>query len=743
MKHVLLGLVIVVCAATFGVSVVNGINEERTAVARAAADAGKAFSVPSDAADPDAVLSALRSAAEATRSNVFRTVVGVDENDHAFVTQYVLLTQPDTRVFDGTALSSGRFLTVQESQEGDASVASSDTSPNTVGVLRVLGAGERFSFRPLRTAFDTMPAPGTYYAECGPAGCAAFMDAAAAALTTHIAGRTFVASDLSAPNPQLVVPTNVPPVYLQLAVFAGLLLTAVLAVYRQLYEAKRAGAMRLLGYGATRVWWTITGRPVIIVSTASGVALVSISALLPGADSGFAAVVVLDQIIAVGLLAATSLLTIPYVARMRASDALKNRRDTRALFGAGIALSVVTSAALVVVAAGAWSNVDVIDNERESLQHWTSTTGNGVFAPVSNGNDAVDLQTGQPGSSIVQATDLYDALSARGALYVYAGAFSKTALQQSQQAGQYRSMQVNPAYLRTYPIRDTNGQPITVDESESSWMLLVPEQFRSQEQEITAYFRAQRDSALSAEKTIFHRNISATAQDLRVRIIWTDNGQRIFTFNPDVAASSGGSVEDPIVEVITRANSLGVDRLNAVTGDASAGLKVPLVEGSSQATITALQPLLKRLSLDDNLRHLVTINEYQLARIGHLQESLRNTTIVLAALVVLLVIVTAQTLTIAFERFARKIIVRGLFGLSTWRRYREFIKLGAIVWAVQAGLGSGLVLAGFRPFSYADTGPLSTLTAAVAVSAVQGLVAVGVLWLTERRRTPNILKGEL
>ena len=327
MKHVLLGLVIVVCAATFGVSVVNGINEERTAVARAAADAGQAFSVPGDAADPDAVLSTLRSAAAATRSNVFRTVVGVDENDRAFVTQYVLLTRPDTRVFDGTALSSGRFLTVQESQEGDASVASPDTSPNTVGVLRVLGAGERFSFRPLRTAFDTMPAPGTYYAECGPAGCAAFVDAVAAALTTHIAGRSFEATDLSAPNQQLIVPTNVPPVYLQLAVFVGLLLTAVLAVYRQLYEAKRAGAMRLLGYGATRVWWTITGRPVIVVGTASGVALVSISALLPGADSGFVAVVVFDQIIAVGLLIAASLLTIPYVARMRVSDALKNRSE--------------------------------------------------------------------------------------------------------------------------------------------------------------------------------------------------------------------------------------------------------------------------------------------------------------------------------------------------------------------------------------------------------------------------------
>lgn len=166
-------------------------------------------------------------------------------------------------------------------------------------------------------------------------------------------------------------------------------------------------------------------------------------------------------------------------------------------------------------------------------------------------------------------------------------------------------------------------------------------------------------------------------------------------------------------------------------------------EGSSQATITALQPLLKRLSLDDNLRHVVTINEYQLARIGLLQESLRNTLIVLAALAVLLVIITAQTLTIAFERFARKIIVRGLFGLSTCRRYREFIKLGAIVWAVQAGLGAGLVLAGFRPFSFTDTGPLSTLTAALVISAVQGLTAVGVLLLTERRRAPNILKGEL
>lgn len=374
MRHVLLGLVIAVCAATFGASFVNGINGQRTAAARAAADAGHAFSVPSDATDPDAVLSALRSAAEATRSNVFRTVVGVDENDRAFVTQYVLLTRPDTRIFDAANLSSGRFLSVQESQEGDASVASTGTSPETVGVLRVLGEGERFSFRPLRTAFDTLPAPGTYYAECGPAGCAAFVDAAAASLAVHVAGRTFVASDLRAPNQQLVVPTNVPPLYLQLAVAAGLLLTAVLAVYLQLYEAKRAGALRLFGYGATRAWWTITGRPVMIVGAASGIACVSLAALVPGADARFVAVVVLDQAAALGLIAAASLLTIPYVARMRISDALKNRRDTGALFGTGIVLSVAISAALVVVAAGAWSNVDVINRDRDNLRHWTSTS---------------------------------------------------------------------------------------------------------------------------------------------------------------------------------------------------------------------------------------------------------------------------------------------------------------------------------------------------------------------------------
>ncbi len=742
MKQVLFGLVIAVCAAMFGVNFVDAMNDERTAMAGAVAHAGQAFSVPSDATDPDAVLSALRSAAEATGTNVFRTAVGVDQNNSAFVTHYVLLTGPDTRVFDGAALSSGRFLTAEESQDGDALVTSITNDPHAVGVVRVLGGEERFSFRPLRAAFDAMPASGTYHAECGSVGCAAFKDAAAAAFTT-LAGRLIVASDLDAPNRQLYISTNTTPIYLHLAVFAGLLFTAVLAIYRQLYEAKRAGAMRLLGYGATRVWWTVTGRPLMIVGAATGVALVFLAALVPGAHAGFVARVTFGQMVAVGLLAAASLLTIPYVARMRVSDALKNRRDTGALFKTGIALSVVTSAALVVVAAGAWSNVGVINKEREALQQWTSTSGYGVFTPVNIGNDSVDLQTGKGGREVTQATVLYDALTARGALYVDAVQYSEKMLEDDLPAGVYRSMTVNLAYLNAYPIRGTDGQPITIDESESSWIVLVPEQFRSQELEITEYYRTRREGGFRAEKSRFHRDVSATRHEHPVRIIWTDQDQRIFAFNPEVAASSGGSVEDPIVQVMTQANSLGNDRLSAVTGGPDGGLKVPLIEGSSQATITALHPLLTRLNLDDNLRHLATINEYQLSEIGYLQESLRNTMIVLGALAVLLVIVTAQALTIAFERFSRTIVVRGLFGLSPWRRYREFIRLGALVWTVQAVLGVGLVSIGFRPFSYTDTGPQSTLTAAVAIGVVQGVVAIGVLWVTERRRTLTILKGDL
>jgi len=710
-------------------------------MARTVANAGQLFAIPSTATDPDAVLAALKSAAVSTRSNVFRTVIGVDEHDHGFVTQYVLVTGSDTRVFNGAVLASGRFLTAQESQGGDVSVSSDDSSPNRVGVLRVLGASERFSFRPLWTLFDTIPAPGAYYAECGQSGCAPFLTAVAAALSTGTSGDSFAVSDLSATDRQLVVPTHDPQLYLQLAVVAGLLITVVLAVYRQFYEAKRAGVMGLLGYGPLRVWWSITGHPIIIVGTAAGVVFSTGSTLIPGADSGFVAVVIVGQMTAVGLLAVTSLLTVPYVARMRISEVLKNRRDTRALFGTGIGLSIVTSAMLVVVATGAWSHVDTMNRERESLRQWTSTAGYGVFAPVSNGDDVVDLETGQPGFSLVEATDLYDALSTQGALYVYAADYSDTALQKPLSPDAYRSMQVNPAYLSAYPILDTDNQPITVNESESSWVLLVPEHLRSQEQKITAYFQAGRSSAFSGEKTIFHRSVSVVAQNQPVRIVWTHTGQRIFTFNPDVAVASGGAVEDPIVEVLTRANSLGIDRLNAVTGDASAGLKIPLVGGSSQATLTALQPLLTRLKLDDNLRHVVTLNEYQLARIDRLQENLRGTMIVLAALALLLIIITAQSLTIAFERFARKIVVRGLFGLAAWRRYREFMTLGAVVWAIQAVIGVGVVSVGFQPFSATDTGPLSTLVAAAAVSAIQAMVAVGVLQLMERRNTSNILKG--
>ena len=110
-----------------------------------------------------------------------------------------------------------------------------------------------------------------------------------------------------------------------------------------------------------------------------------------------------------------------------------------------------------------------------------------------------------------------------------------------------------------------------------------------------------------------------------VRIIWTAPHQKIFAFNTLINPNAGGLLDDPIIEVMTLSSSAGIDRANAFNGDVNTAMKVKLTDNNPAVTLAALQPDLKRLKLDDNLTHLVTLDDAALQKVHDLQ---RNITII-------------------------------------------------------------------------------------------------------------------
>lgn len=730
---------------------------QHTDLATAAARVGVGFVVPDSpvASEPDHVLSALQGAAKETGVNVFRTQLGYTAQSQAETTHYVLLVGP-TDFFRPFDVEGGRVLTPADDARRSTFMATSgQTSADQVGVIRDLGHVDHVRIQPFATVYDSLPAAGLYYLEptTRKQSAAAFLsafvmrlnalDPSQAPLTTeqlrpHSAGAGASVDGLA----RLLLGGQ----------YLLVVITVVLLVYYQFAQSKRVGILWLHGYGSTRIWWTVMGR--LMASTLGGAAVVLtlLSRLVPGATWAFAWQICFHLLIAAASLVFASLVAGGLVSRGTVSSALKNRKDTGRIFALNSGLKAVSSIALVVTGAGLLQQFHLASHQRAMLGDWSATRRYGIFYPSSVGNDAAEIAAGLPGPAAAEVFELYPATNARGALYVDATQFEPVALAQPMGGGAFRSMTVNPNYLRQYPIRDARGAPVTVSESSTDWVLLVPSNLRSSEGPIRRYFQTTRTGdagqggAVSSEKSVFGRSVSTAVAAQHVRIIWTLPGQDIFSFDPDVGPARGNRVRDPIVQVMTLANSLGVDRENAITGAASSALKVPLRGNDTTSTLTDLAPLLRATKLDDNLRNLVTMSGYVDEQLRRLDDGIRSILVVGAALALIMAALVAQGMSVAFDRYSRRVVVRRLLGHPVMSRYREYLRLLLVLWAVQLVVALTANAAGASPF----TADASTATPAsgdvvlltVITLAAEGTASLMILALIERRRMTDVLKRE-
>ncbi|RLP84819.1 hypothetical protein D9V34_02135 [Mycetocola lacteus] len=726
MKTILLGLVALVICAAFGVGYMNALNAERAEFADAAARVGTPFVIPATRDDPGPVLDALTSAARSTRSNIYRTVIGATPQGASTVTQYVFLAGESSRVVDTLEVSAGRLPTADETRAGTASAgtAPSTRPERTVGELRTLWPGEERALRPLARVFDSLPAPGTYLAECPRRDCAAFTDALATALSGDPTKAPVTAADLRAARVVTLVPTATQPVYPGMLLAAGTVLVAILALYRQFREAKHAGVLRMQGIGATRAWWIISGRPIAGTALITLVLGTGIAVTLPGMHPAVLGSLAQTVGITGVLLLAVTAPTIPYLARLRIAEFIKNRRDTRAIFGLSLIASATTAVAVIVVGSGLWAGADGLNAEVKKLEIWAASTEYGVFAPLRNGDETLDIQSGSLTLIARTAGQLYPRLAARGALYVDATSYDEGLDKNSVDPDVFPALKVNPAYLARYPLRDTNGQRIRVDESERDWIILAPESYRDREEQLLATTRRNRAGAAQSSQKVLGVAAPPGVQDQSVRIIWTKNGQDVFAFSPTVGTKNAGRIRDPLIEVMTRENSTAWDAANAITGGPDGALRVPLIGGDGRKTRSSLAPILAEYGLDDNLPSLVTIGEAEQARLAYARDAQVKSGMLGGALILLLLLMTAQSLTIALERFARPIAVRGLHGHGPVHRYRELLRIGIILGFVYLAAGSGLWVLDLHPFSPAIPPLGQSLTVAAGICVLQGVAAV-------------------
>ncbi|MET9267104.1 hypothetical protein [Amycolatopsis sp. NPDC004079] len=430
---------------------------------------------------------------------------------------------------------------------------------------------------------------------------------------------------------------------------------------------------------------------------------------------------------------------------------MKHRTHHRSPFGLAIAapavVKAVSGAILAVLAVVVWQQFSELAKQQELLAPWEKVQGYAVFYPRLTGNDQQELETGGNASSVAEARDLYPVLDQAGALFVDAANYEPGTPPDPTSRWPVPPIRVNTHYLEQYPILDASRKPITVAANDPAWVVAVPEQFKPREAQIRQLLQETRTGgpgitgATQAEQRITGDRPRFTAQ--RVRIVWTASGQGVFSYDPQVNPGRGNLITDPIVEIMTPANSLTVDRLNAITGGLDTGLKVR-VGADPAATLAALGPKLKELKLDDNLRHLVTVHEAMATQIDQVRGGLTQIAAFAGAALFVLVALTAVIVIIGSDRLRRRLTVRRLHGIGFTRSYRELLFALGGTWLGQTVLaGIGLAVLAMNTLSPSDTAasPLERLVAVSVLSLVlEAAFVVATARVVERRNTVNRLK---
>ncbi|MDF2565600.1 MAG: hypothetical protein K0Q53_1995 [Massilibacillus sp.] len=684
----------------------------------------------------------LQKSAQQSGVNLIRTSLGYTKLDKPRIVQYLLCTD-STHFYRRFQLASGHFLTPEQTQQHSPFLSNQQTkNPSQMGVLKTFSSRPLFEIRTMRQAFNTLPLSGQYVVEASNnQKYRQFITDFSAkvneqSLTKQI--QKYNPHDFMEKNSSGLVSDFALPAYglfgvSQIVAILAFIMTIILLIYYCYASGKWIGIMKMHGLTMIRIWYIMIGRFILCGFLIAIISSFAAAVLVPNTTTRFMLNVLINQLSLHCTILLASLVSLFYINYVRISSAVKNRRRTQTIFVLNTCFKMVSTLILIVMTISIWQNYRTLNEQYNQLQNWRhnkKSEGYGVFYPVSVDHQLIDQLNGNLSMNYAVTQRLYHLLNKKGALFINATSYNMDVLRLPQGSDSIRSIYVNPNYLKQNPIDDVKGRIVKVPEHTHDWVLLVPEKYKSREQIILNYFRAMR---VTQYKVSQHQQFSVpkALRHQEVKIVWLTNNQKIFSFDPKVFPQQRNEIIDPIIQVMTEKNSVFMDNLGDINE-----LKVKLTGKSSQR-LDALRPTLRKLHLENQLEHLITVDESITYMIHTLQQQMLVYSIVFFILLVGSGLLAIQNLVLLYNKNKQKIVVRRLFGYSIIRTYRVYFLFLGVGWIIK-GFISRLIINSMG--SSTTNVQIGLVIVVVSMAVLEFMLTIAALLAIERRKLSELLK---
>lgn len=266
-----------------------------------------------------------------------------------------------------------------------------------------------------------------------------------------------------------------------------------------------------------------------------------------------------------------------------------------------------------------------------------------VLFPMFIGKDYQALINHGNGQYNVDDTELYNHLDNQGMLIL-----ETTNYFSSPEDGPLeKAITVNTNYLEKYPVINTLGETIKIDKMESAKVVLIPEKFSDNYNEIAEYY------AFAFQEAI---------EDIDFYLI--KDKQNIKTFDPKHPVITNPNV----IRVQTQKNSTS-NRRHFISGGSYDGPVFVNVEQTAEETYQELLPMLKKATLDDNFTSLVPLQDVRAVELIGLVGDVKTYAFdLIVALIFVYTLISYITL-MYFNQNKIKFSIMRLNGLSFIRTY--------------------------------------------------------------------------
>ncbi|MDQ0495495.1 bacteriocin-associated integral membrane family protein [Paenibacillus brasilensis] len=739
MKKIAVCFLIILSIISFSIIYIQTDIDQFNDIAHLERSIAREFSIPEASllANPLEFYPILAKAAREAQVNIIRTGINYKPDNQIEIVKYVLLYS-DSQIYNKIRITSGRKLAPQDMENGKYFLSSVQThNANQIGMIQDFGQNDQITVQPLILSYQHLPTAGVYYVETTePQKFKYFLQLLSKHLNdqfklTHSNFR--IKSDtLMSHVKNLDTPKNSPSLITLTQIQYGLfLLILIFLVYSVFNQSKMIGIYKLHGITNWRIWFNLLGKIIIISAIVSTFFCGIFSLLIPNAGLLFAISAMLFMLQSYIILLFISFIPFIYVYRLTINQIIKNRKPTQGIFILNTVAKLIFSILIIVSGTSLITQYHEFKNQQQNLKGWENSKDYGTFYPVFTGYDQHDMRTGSTGFDEITADHLYPIVNKMGALLINARQYEETALKLDSDYKGIRTVKVNNNYLQQYPVYDLHREKVSVSENNKHWLLLVPEKYRNKEKEIKSFFIEDRKMLFDYERKTYKHQVDKHLENQTIEIIWLTNHQLLFSFNPDVFKSEHNFILEPIIEVVTEKNSFITDCTGILGNGGTDPLKIKLVNRDTAQTYKALEAELKKLHIDDNLKYIVTVDQYILTRIYALQDGLKLLSLIIFGITLVLLFLIAQNLILLFNKYEQTFIIRKLFGFGFFKTYREFIRWFIATWAIQATIA----------VCFSPTFGVEFLVVLAFFITVELLASAITVALIERKNRISVLKG--